>query len=193
MQKLLVAFLIICISGCSNKTKTPATKPVADTTKEKFLPVTEFLLGELRDLDSIQLAPLKIVTVNGKSDSTWMKREDIRVFVQPFLHPVIDTANLSSLFSQKSFLDQTLHAYTFTYDPKGDLPDSLTLNHWDVYIDPERNRFTRIYMVKQKTTDDVTETMQLTWKANELAMITTIKEEKGKDPEIREEKLIWKF
>ena len=47
-------------------------------------------------------------------------------------------------------MDQTINAVTFSYDPKTRLPDSIKLNHWDIYIDPQKNTVQRIYMVKEE-------------------------------------------
>lgn len=66
------------------------------------------------------------VTSNNRTDSTWLKLEDIEKAVHAFLEPVIDSTNLTSLFDEKDFLDQTIAAYTFTYEPKASLPDNMT-------------------------------------------------------------------
>ena len=111
--------------------------------------------------------------------------------VQEFLQPEIDSANLISLFTEKSFMDQSLNAVTFTYDPVGILPDSMKLKHWDVYIDPKTSKVKRIYMVKQI---DKTKTLQLTWINGQWCKITTIStDEKGIMSVEKEEKLIWDF
>jgi hypothetical protein len=136
---------------------------------------------------------LKTVTVNGKTDSAWLGRESIRAFASPFLSLVIDSPSVSSYFSAKSFLDQTIHAFTLTYDANNNLPDTITLHHWSVYIDPQTNQVQRIYLVKENTSDSDGITTQLTWKVNEWCSIRTIMEKPGSGPDIKEEKLTWDF
>ena len=195
MQKLFLSlifclFLIFCGCGTSPESALFSNKNTEDLS---IFPVTSFLKGQLLEIDSMEITPLKITVKNGKRDSVWLKREDIRPAAAPFLTPVIDSATMSSLFSEKSFLDQTINAYTFTHDPKVKLPDSIDLRHWDVYMSPQTNEVTRIYLVKEKTDKNVEITTQLTWFSNHWFSIRTIAQAPGKKPEIKEEKMIWNF
>ena len=156
---------------------------------ENIFPVTDFLKGQLRMIDSMGVTPLKVVSVNGKTDSVWLKREDIRKNATPFLVPLIDSATMFSLFAEKSFLDQTINAYTFSYDPKKKLPDSINLTHWDVYMNPQTNSIARIYIVKENADT----TSQLTWLVNKWYSIRTIIQHPNGQPQIKEEKMIWDF
>lgn len=187
----IIIFICNLLFGCSNNSSSSVAKK--DSTQQSFFPVTGFILGQLKELDSLPVTPLKIVTANGKSDSLWLKREDIRVFVQPFLQPIIDTGNLRDLFTEKSFLDQTINAFTFSYDPSGLLPDTLKLKRWDVYVDPQKNRIKRIYLVKEEMVNGELQITQLTWKANQWCKITTIIEHANRAPDIKEETMKWDF
>jgi hypothetical protein len=160
---------------------------------QSFFPVTDFLLGQLNITESLPVTPLKI-TINGnRRDSVWLKKEDIRKFAFPFLHPVIDSVSMQNFFTEKSFMDQTINAVTFSYDAKTKLPDSIKLNHWDVYVDPQKNTVQRIYLVKEEAVNSKSITTQLTWKANKWCSIRTIVQQAGKDPRIEEEILKWDF
>lgn len=191
MQKLfavVVPFFIIFFSACSGKKNNTASTNIPVQT-ENIFPVTDFLKGQLRIIDSMGVTPLKIISVNGKTDSIWLKREDIRKNAMPFLTPVIDSANMYSLFSEKSFLDQTINAFTFSYDPKKKLPDSIKITHWDVYMNPQTNGIDRIYIVKEMADT----TSQLTWLVNKWYSIRTIVQLANGQPQIKEEKMIWNF
>lgn len=197
MQKRLlplVWLITLLYSSCSDQTSQTSQQPGTDSTVNKtFFPVTEYIRGQLNEIDSLPLTPLKIITHNGKHDSTWMKKEDIRPFAQPFLSPEIDTTNLKSLFKERSFLDQTINAFTFSYDAVNDLPDTLQLRRWDVYIDPKKNKVTRIYMIKEIIGNTGSQKLQLTWKSDQWCKITTITERPGKEPDIKEETMKWDF
>lgn len=197
MQKKFfsIIFLIVFLCyGCTQNNSVPPPVISTDSTEQQtFFPVTEYIRGQLHELDSMPITPLKIISHNGKSDSMWMKKEDIKTFAQPFLQPVIDSANLKSLFSVKSFLDQTINAFTFSYDPITILPDTLQLKRWDVYIEPKKNVITRIYLVKEFKKDGALQTQQLTWKSNKWCKITTITEQSGKQPDVTEELMKWDF
>lgn len=195
MQKLFFSasvILLLFFLSCHNKNTSQPVIPNVDTADvESFFPVTDFLLGQLNDIDSLQVTPLKITISGDKKDSVWLKKKDIRPFVAPFLSPVIDSASMQNFFTEKSFMDQTINAITLTYDPKIKLPDSMKLNHWDIYIDPITNKVQRIYMVKEEEINGETVTTQLTWMANKWCSIRTIKQEAKIAPEVKEEILKW--
>jgi hypothetical protein len=190
---LLLSGLMFIVASCNSDEKTVSTESQVKEDTVSIFPVTDFLKGQLRELDSMPVTVLKTVTRDGKTDSTWQGRASIRVFASPFLAQVIDSASVSSYFSAKSFLDQTITAFTLTYDSNTNLPDSITLHHWSVYIDPQTNQVQRIYLVKENAKDNEGITTQLTWKVNEWCSIRTITEKPGSNPDIREEKLTWDF
>jgi hypothetical protein len=196
MQKLFLFPLLACFiffSAChSGETeRVIAATTVADSTN--IFPVTSFLRAQLQELDTMPVTPLFVIIKNGKKDSTWMKRPDIRKKAFPFLSPEIDSSTMQSFFKETSFLDQTINAYTFSYDPKKTMPDSIKLTHWDVYMNPQTNSIERIYMVKEMDSANQTTTRQLTWLVNKWYAIRTITQTPGHDAVIKEEKMIWDF
>ncbi len=194
MQKFITVnciLFIIVLGACHNSGKEVLTKQVDN--EIQFFPVTDFLLGQLNETDSLPITPLKI-TINGnKQDSLWLRKENIREFAFPFLHPVIDSASMSNYFTEKSFFDQTINAVTFSYDLKRPMPDSMKLNHWDVYLDPQKNTVRRIYLVKAEIVNKQNITTQLTWKVGKWCSIRTIVQQQNKDPQVREEIMKWNF
>ena len=196
MQKLFLFLLLACFlffSACHSGENTQPSVTQNSGDSVNIFPVTSFLKAQLRSLDTLPVTPLKTITQNGKTDSTWLRREDIRKNATPFLSPEIDSATMYSLFTEKSFLDQTINAFTFSYDPKGELPDSVHLTHWDVYMNPETKSIQRIYMVKQMNEGNQTITTQLTWLVNKWYSIRTITEIPGHEAQVKEEKMIWNF
>lgn len=194
-----VAILLIaysCNPSSSEKDK-EAVKPAVDTSEQAaenhgFFPVTDYFKGQIFDIgNKHQVNPLKYITIKNHTDSSWLKVEEIPAAVKEFLTPVIDSTNLISLFTEKKFLDQTLDAFTFTYDPSGLLPDSMKLVHWDVYIDPKSGKVKRVYMVKDIS---ATQTLQLTWIGDKWCKITTIANKPDGSTKVeKEEKIVWDF
>lgn len=193
-MKLSLVFFACSIFfySCKDSGKPAEKGSVRNTTVARnFFPVTECLKGEIYNIKSSGVNPIKYTTVNGVTDSAWIKLEQLDSAVSEFLYPEIDSANLVSLFSEKSFMDQSLNAVTFTYDPAGPLPDSMKLRHWDVYVDPKSNKVKRIYLVKQL---DKNTMLQLTWVNEQSCKITTIiTDASGAMKVAKEEKLIWDF
>jgi hypothetical protein len=187
----LLAFSSFLFS-CSNPGKSPGNTPEKDSTeKQSFFPVTDFIKGEIYNIKKSGINPLQYTMVNNRTDSAWLPIEQLDTVLQEFLHPEIDSANLISLFTEKSFFDQSIDAITFTYDPIAVLPDSMKLTHWDVYIDPKSNKVRRIYMVKEI---DKNKILQLTWVSNKWCkIISIVTNDKGISTIEKEEKFILDF
>ena len=196
MQKTSLFFLLtfyFCFSACNTGNKADPTQPTASTDTVNIFPVTSFLKAQLKELDTLPITPLLIITAEGKADSSWLKREDIRKQATPFLSPEIDSASLHSFFTEKSFLDQTINSYTFSYDAKPSLPDSIQLIHWDVYMNPQTHLIERIYLVKEKDSAGNNITTQLTWVVNKYFNIRDITQSAGREAQVNEKKMIWNF
>ncbi len=187
---LFVCTAMIILLSCNNSSDTGASEPNKEPVKKQsFFPVTSYIKGQLYEIKKMGVNPLKYTTIKGLTDSAWLKIEDIDEAVKEFLHPEIDSVNLISLFTEKNFLDQTINAFTFTYDATGPLPDTMKLKHWDVYIDPVTGKVRRIYMVKDISPD---KTLQLTWQSNKWCKISTItRDQSGESTIEKEEKITW--
>ncbi len=198
MKKLLSLLLIVfIIFGCSgNKNNQP--EPSADnslpkdSTQSSFFPVTSFLKGQMRLLDSLQITFLQVTTVAKKVDSVWIPREKIRPLLEPFIADIIDKENLTFFFKESKFNDQSTNAITFTYDPKTALPDSISLRRWVVYVNPETGNVKRVYILKQLKANNQVYTQQLTWQTDKWAKLVTILNKPVGNSEIQNDmKLIW--
>lgn len=196
MQKLFSLVLLTGLLGFNACHSKPTPQPVNNQTSvdsTNIFPVTSFLKAQLRQLDTMPITPLLLTTREGQTDSAWLKRSDLREMALPFLSPEIDSIHMHSLFKESSFLDQTINEYTFSYDPAKKLPDSIHLTHWDVYMNPQTNTIERIYMVKERDSANQNITTQLMWLVNKSYSIRTINQIAGKQPVIKEEKMIWNF
>lgn len=190
---ILFAAVFFLISCNSNKTGTENTT-VDDTTQVSFFPVTDFLKGQAAQLDSLQTSILYTTSVNGKTDSVWEKRENIRRLLQPFFAVQINENNLTGLFKSSKFHDQTINAVTFTYDPIKPLPDTFTLRHWDLYINPETGKINKVYMLRAITENGKNLIQQLTWQTDKWAKIVTLPGNPADSAlGIKEEQLTWHF
>jgi len=185
---LFTTVLFSCTNG-SEKDKVVTEKK--ETEKQHFFPVTAYIKGEMYTIKQNGINPLKYTTIADHTDSVWLKIEDLDAAVAEFLQPEIDSANLLSMFTEKSFLDQSINAVTLTYEPFVSLPDSMKLRHWDVYLDPTTNKVKRIYMVKEISK---TKTLQLTWVNDKWCKITSIiTDGNGVSGVEKEEKITWDF
>jgi hypothetical protein len=197
-QTLFLLVAIIYFSSCGNDKQTPtqpsaANTNIEDTTVHKnFFPVTSFLKGAIANVKKGDVTPIRKIIVDGKTDSSWLKLEGIDSLFTEFTYPLIDTANLKDKFTETNFKDETLAAYTFTYDPKYGVKNDFTFKHWDVYVDAETQKVKRIYLVKYIANNTV---LQLTWQAEKWAKIITLKDKTGNNDlvKIKEETITWSF
>jgi hypothetical protein len=193
MRIYLLAIIIVLAFGCNNNTpeKDTVHTPKAAEEKPDFFPVTNYILGQIHEIRENYKTPIKYITVNHHTDSIFLKFEDLNNHLTEFLTPRIDSANLAPFFAETKFMDQTINAFTLTYEPKLKLPDSIALRHWDVYIDPETGKVKRIFLVKKI---DSNKKLQLTWQSNEWCMATIINNISADSSVIeKEEKIIWEY
>ncbi len=185
--------LLLFASACNSKKITPVLENTLNNpqiiigdTASNFFPVTSYLRGEIYGIKTGGITPLKKTTTGNKMDSVYLKEADFEFIFSAFLFPIIDTSNLKNTFTEKRFLDQTLNAFTFTYDPSNGQENEFAFKHWDVYVDPETNKVRRIYLTKK--VDSETELL-LTWQSGKWCKIITAKNEKI----IKEEKISWSY
>ena len=202
MKKIFFSVIIVVVlKGCtSHNTATTSVPPQQDSTvaneikKDSFFPVTSFIKGQMILLDSLPVTPLHTVTINHKTDSVWLKKAELIPLLADFISPEIKETNLISYFKETSFNDLTLNSVTMTYDPVTVLPDSLSLRHWDIYINPESGNVVKVYIVKQFKKKEGVVIQQLTWKTNKWALITTLLNKPNDSTQLlKEEKFIWNF
>ncbi len=189
-----IAF-ILCSCNNSKKENVPSTNSTvkAKTPKDtagNFFPVTTYLKGEIFGIKNGGITPLRKITVGTNVDSSWIKMEELETIFSEFLIPIIDTVNLKDLFSEKKFLDQTIDAFTFTYEPKNEKGLTYPFTHWDVYVDPETQKVRRVYLVKKEGTN---KELQLTWVSGKSCKVVTLIAQNGKTTIVKEEKTIWRF
>ncbi len=188
-------FTIIFLLGCGNagKQEQKAATTNSDSLTKDFFPVTYFLKGQLMQMDSLQVTPLQVTTVNGKTDSSWIKIAELKPLLKDFTSFEIYNTNLLPYFSESKFNDESTEAITFTYSPKAPLPDSITIRHWDLYITPSTGKVKRVYVVKQVLEDGKPYIQQLTWQTDKSARITTLQDKPGGSVIVKDTKFVWSF
>jgi hypothetical protein len=192
MRRYIFVLITIFLGACNAKTpeKTPP-KSVIIEEKSKFFPVTSYIKGQIHDIFEKGLTPIKYTITKDHTDSVLIKFSMLDDLLKEFLDPKIDSANFVPYFAETKFLDQTINAFTFTYDPKPGIPDSIAIKHWDVYIDPETNKVQRVYLIKNSGRD---KTLQLTWQSNKWCKTTTIiTSADGQSNVEKEEKIVWDY
>jgi regulatory protein YycH of two-component signal transduction system YycFG len=186
---LILSAVLLCACGNNNPEATTAVSKAEE--KPSFFPVTSYLKGQLYDIKAKGVTPIKYTTINNHTDSVMVKLDSLNALCKEFLHPEIDSVNLINFFTEAKFLDQTVDAFTFTYDAKKNIPDSIHLIHWDVYVEPETSKVRRVYITKKGDSNKI---LQLTWQSNQWFKIVTIASaEDGTSTIEKEEKISWDY
>lgn len=196
MRFLMISILCCCLFACRNgsnkKENTQTIQPQAldsAAENEDFFPVTKYIRGEMFEIKSDGYTPvIKHWTGEKLLDSAWVKYENFETVFHEFVTPEIDSVNLKDLFIQKKFLDQSVDAFTFTYEPRNSLPDTFSLRRWDVYVDPKSGKVKRVFMIKKYTNDME---KQLTWESGKRCRIVDIKGSQSASPQFNITTVEW--
>lgn len=193
MRLYLFAALFIFLNACNNNAEKKVAQTNTDTVQERlsFFPVTAYINGQIYEIRQKGLTPKKYTTINNHTDSALIKFDKLDEMLAAYVHPEIDSVNLVSFFTETKFLDKSIDAFTFTYDPKPKIPDSIPLMHWDVYIEAETGKVKRVYLIKKI---EGNKTQQLTWQSNQWCKTTTIiNNPDGTSVIEKEEKISWDY
>lgn len=187
---LILSSALLC--ACGNNSSEIKPTPVSKVEEESsFFPVTSYLKGQLYDIKAKGVTPIKYTTINNRTDSVMVKLDSLNILCKEFLQPEIDSTNLINFFTESKFLDQTVDAFTFTYDAKKNIPDSIQLIHWDVYVEPETSKVRRVYITKKGDSNKI---LQLTWQSNQwFKIVTLISNKDGTSTVEKEEKISWDY
>lgn len=185
INHIIVLALLLLVSCNHGEEKDTSDGSVATQKVEvPPFPVTDYLLGQIREIQDKPVTLLKTTTQDGVVDSSWVDRKEIKELAKDFLSPVIDSVFLSNYFEGNSFEDLTINAITFTYSVKTNSAKSGNLQQIDVYVKKDNSQVSRIYLVKNAPEGQ----LQLMWKSDHWFTIRKIKNDT-----VSEEKVQWNF
>jgi len=166
--------ILIGISSCKSNTAPAPVETAIDTVK--FLPVNDFILSDIKDVQNIPYFIYKIRTINKKKDSTNFSTADFVKFAAPFLQYDICKQPLKGQLREATFHDNTTKSNTFIYSPlKVDLP----LRNVTVLLDEKTDLPKNIFIQISKQVKDTTVIERLQWKVRKSFRITRITQAKN--------------
>ena len=147
-----------------------------DTTKvlPTFFPVQTFILGEIESLSKSNAVVTRVEKNKDIPDSVKITSKEWKEIVSTLFYPAIDSTTLSSHFIENKFFDQSIGSITLTYEPKKNKPDSIPWENWFVYIDPENQEISRLFLVKKMEHNQLE---QITWIPGKFCKVVTINED----------------
>ena len=111
---VLIAGLLItaCNNNNSDKTKNDA---VAPNPEQSFFPVPDYIGGQLKIIDSLQLPISKSVTINNNIKLSVATDQELRELAANFRQPDISSPSLKKLYRETSIADQSVPSVTLIY------------------------------------------------------------------------------
>ena len=175
--------------GQQQPTSQDTTTAKADTPKT-YIPVTDYIRGEIKKLDSLPVGILKRSTVGSKTDSGYIKLEQFRQLAQQFLAPELERGRFERSFAESSFYDQSTELLTFTYQATD--PASI-VRRVDVLISPSLtlDKVKSIYLEKAWKSGDTAINSKLYWKAGASFQVATEKVAAQQVLPMEQLKVIW--
>ena len=196
---LAVSILIpiaIGIIGCKNKEEQSSSVPdqqqQTDSPEVKnYLPVLDFLKGEIQNVDSFYAGMRKITIRNGKTDSTFISSEEFHRITNEFVTNDLTKDFLEEHYNESSFIDQSTRSVTFTYEPKD---HNLVIRRVDLLTGQSSSGFDKLkslFIEKQMNSGDTSILKRIFWKAGKNFLLMTQKTIGQNPPDISQVKVVW--
>src|ERR1700741_3379845 len=176
---LTLVILILIIIGCKNKEEQSSSVPdqqqKTDTQEVKnYLPVLDFLKGEIQNVDSFYAGLRKITIRNGKTDSTFISSEEFHKITSEFVTNELSKEFLEKNYNESSFMDHSTQSVTFTYEARD---HNLAIRRIDL-LTGETSGFDKLrslFIEKQVSSGDTSILKRIFWKAGKNFLLFTQK------------------
>jgi hypothetical protein len=189
MKIFLVALTGITILWSCKDQKEPAAAS-ATAEKKSFFPVIDFLKGQIRYVDSLPSAILKVAINNGKADSSFIERDEFNKLAQDFILPDLEKNSFQKNFKENSFIDQTTQSATFNYTAN-DAASKLQRVDVLATADEQYSKVKSVFIQQSNSNKDSLTVKKLFWQTNKRLQIITIKHAAGQQNVISQLLLIW--
>ncbi len=181
------------LAACKNHQPDQAktTVPSADTTSASFFPVTDFIGGQLKIIDSLKPPVTKEITINKKATVSATTDDELRASAQAFLKPDINDPGIKSFYTETSIADQSIPSVTLIFTTTH---TELPLKTINVYIKPDpvlNDKVSAVFMEKSWASNDTLISQKLYWKTDHNFQITTEKKIGDKVLPQQQVKFIW--
>lgn len=187
MRKALgVLCFLAYLSSCKNN----AANDSADGT---YFPVVSFLKGQVLDIDTSLYRIVKIETINGVAQTSYIKREDFRKVAKEFLTlPDITSKRLKKHYEETKMFDDALNSVVLTYTTS---EADLTVRREDVVLNPTNasgnSEVTTIIVNTLQNLENTTIEKNMVWYVNKRFTIVTKTQTATQPEQIKKVEVIW--
>ena len=194
---LSLVFVLVLIACTNNPTAdTPATPDntqtgqPADTTAKAFLPVADFIRGDISMTESYAAGVLLKRETGDKKDSAFISQAQFKQLAAEFLPPELDSASFHNLFTESLLANSEGDGMTFMYTTSEPRSSVRKVIVYTVAGDMA-SKVNRIYMEKEVARGDTGISQKLTWKMRQYLIIAENKQTSGGYNETVVRKAIW--
>lgn len=201
MKNCWIALVILaCMAAC--KSGTTDNKNNADTTgnqpgkdsgdarPKNYLPIADFLKGEIKKVDSFSAGIMLKTIINQKKDSAFINIDQFNKLMPFFIVPELDSTYFSQHFTESTLLDPETETMSFIYTATD---ETSPLRKAFVYVVQgyANNKVSRIYLERESASGDTSISHKLTWKMNEFCQIIESKKTSNGYNAVMVKKAIW--
>lgn len=183
--KFFPSLIILIFAACNG----PSKKQSDETSN--YFPINDFILGEIRLIDSLPVGIMKKQTMGSKRDSSYIQLPEFHALSKEFINPELEKGKFEENYKESSFGDEATGFFTFTYEPKN---DKVNVTRVDVLVKQgtSADKLHSIYMEKRYLNKDTSITEKLYWKSN-ISFSIWKEKRAGTDTSAKIEKLevIW--
>lgn len=181
MKKFISStLLVLTILSCKENSKDEAP-PAID--------VTGYLKGQLKLLDTVPYAILKITEkVDGKTDSVYLKKNELAEILAPFITDEINQDHLSKNYFEKSFADASTKTVNITYDAEN---KDASIHQVVIYVNPESGGIRQVYITGFFENKGSILKKQLLWLHDKGFQIISTSEGNADQTVYQIEKILW--
>ena len=181
---LLLAFCAACKSKKKKK---------ADVDNRDFFPALSFLQSQVKEIDTSLYSIQKIETINGRSDTSFIPREEFRNYAKDFLEiPDITQEKWKGDYVETTDYDTDMGRAVLVYSA---MDPELELRQQHVTILPTlggNDEVKSIFLHRIINDEDSTVEKKMYWEVKNYFTITSIVQKEDSPEQIRKLQVFWK-
>lgn len=177
-------FLIVACKSSDKEEENNAT----------FFPVSSFIKSQVADVDTSIYPIFKIETLDGKSDSGYIPKEEFKKYANDFIAmPDITQKKWKGDYVESKLFDEDLNSVILSYNLK-DEEDDAEIRKQEVIIEPnpeEGDKVTTIIIDKFSAKKNEAVRKHMLWQVDKRFQIVTISNNNNKE-RVHTVKIFWK-
>jgi hypothetical protein len=174
--------IVVFLSACKEKIKPEEETPIS---------AVSIIKGDLHKLDSLLFEIKKIETQNGISDTSYLKKDDLKKYAAPFLDlQDIANNNYTKNYKEDRFIDAESQSLNIISTATGDAEIQKQIIIVDI-ADISSGKVKSIYIDRYKTSGDSSIQLKLSWEIDKSFLVDSIIQRNDQSERIHRVKVEW--